>query len=316
MLILAEKTSQDLFNKNLSNLLEADNFDGFCNLIDIKKQFKTSFEIPVSVPPEKALKYVEFMLYKQKQHYLIGYINYLAAHHYTSTVINFFNSLKDLEPVSESQIWENPIKELLQNVINNKDLVLLHYLLECPVVMLGDFKNTNYIVSVFIKNNFKEGLDYLKHDPSFELCVVQEATKQVKDAVEVNWNQFKELLHLGDLDLFKSMVFKYVTFEKNKNSLDWEGVKEKIKKIGIKNKTMIAVMPQKPPIRLMTGYSEGIDIVDIVNYNKSLGLKSKYYSYKRAGYSEVSSEIGSLWLRYKLEISLSQKTEDKKGIKI
>ena len=71
MLILTEKTSQDLFNKNLSNLLGADNFDGFCNLIDIKKQFKTSFEIPVSVPPEKALKYVEFMLYKQKQHYVI-----------------------------------------------------------------------------------------------------------------------------------------------------------------------------------------------------------------------------------------------------
>lgn len=315
MLILTEKTSEDLFNKNLSNLLEADNFNYFCNLINKKQQFKTYFEIPVSVTPEKSVKYVEFMLSKQKQYYRIDYINYLVAHHYTANVINFFNSLKDLDPVDESQIWENPIKELLQNVINNKDLVLLHYLLECPVVMLGDFKNTNYIVSVFIKNNFEEGLSYLKHDPSFELYVVQEVVKQVKDEVEVNWYEFENLLKISDLDLFKFLILEHVKAEKAKSSFDWDSLKDK--NHGIRNKTMLAVMPQFPLMRLMTGMTEGIEpLKDLMGYSGATGLKSTYYRYQRAGYEAVGTEVEALWLKYKLEISLSLKSDNKKGIKI
>jgi hypothetical protein len=315
MITLAEKTSENLFNKELSNLLEADNFDGFCHLINTKKEFNVSFDIPLSVTASTALKYVELMLYNQNQHYRINYINYLAKNRYTSNIIAFFNSLKDLELVDDSKIWENPIKELLEHIVTNKDLDLLHYLLECPVVMLGDFKSTNYIVSVFIKSNFKEGLSYFKYDPSFELYVVQEVVKQVKDEVEVDWFQFENLLNLSDLDLFKCLVLDHVNSEKAKNSFDWESLKDKTK--GLRNKTMLAVLPEFPPIRLMTGETEGIEpIRDLLGYSAGLGLKSKYYSYQRAGYEAAGTEVQSLWLRYKLEVNLSTKSDDKKGIKI
>lgn len=312
MIFIAEKTSQDLFNKELSALMEKDSFEDFCNLIN-SKDLKVSFDIPSSVTPSKALKYVELMLYKQKHQYRIDYINYLVSNRYTENVIRFFDSLKDLDPVEESQIWENPIKELLQNIVNNKDLDLLHYLLECPVVMLGDFKSTNYIVSVFIKNNFQEGLNYLKYDPSFEIYVVQEAVKQLKDEVEVDWTQFQTLLNLSDLDLFKSIVAEHVESEKVKNNFDWEILKAKSK--GLRNKTMIAVMPKDPPITIMSGEAQGIYPVFDPNYYNPLGLKSKYYQYQRAGYEAPSSEGEALWLKYKLETKLSSK-HDEKGVKI
>lgn len=40
--------------------------------------------------------------------------------------------------------------------------------------------------------------------------------------------------------------------------MDWEGLAEKIKNSGIRNKTIVAVMPQHPPMRLLSGFTEGI----------------------------------------------------------
>lgn len=300
-----------LLNNELLRLFENDDFKGFIYLLKSydKYSYIPNFKIDEGVIASESVKYIEPMLYTQKFNYEITYIDHLVQGGYSDNVISFFNYLKENSPTEKYQ-EQKSIKSLLKTIVNKKDINILSYLINSPVRDLADFSKTNYLVSVFIENEFKEGLDFLRVNRFFDLFVFQDVVESCRYKKNVNWSLFEEVLNLSDLDLFKDIIFKYVQAEELKSNDRWKYLKNNV---SLNKLSVISVNKNFSKPIVMTNTCEGI-LPIYSGFNS--GIKSSYYSYKGLTYIEPSSELNVLWLNYNLQVNLPKKIGNNKINKI
>lgn len=201
-------------NEILKRLYETDNFIEFCKeYTNSSKLFtsRLSSDFFSEKEPGIAVKYVEFILYKQNHNYHLECLEYLIDNNFTDKLIKFFKHLESIQyPSLCPEICSG--EGLINKIISNDDFRLLEYFIDKPYNLLTVFSNHSEIFTKLLEVGSKKGIAIFKEKiPEINLFFIDFIINKMwvkKD--NYYCNEYYDMLDLQDKDLLKSIINNYI----------------------------------------------------------------------------------------------------------
>lgn len=160
----------------LLDAIVQDNYESFCSQYTSCIQRDLSFFVDISefktIEPIKALKYIEFMLYKNPYNYNVSYIDYLIENRFSDNLISFIESLKN-NTKPQSIASEMILSDYIALLVNRKkDDKLFDYLMDNPVKDWSTYKSNQRLFNHFVLHDYGYSIDRFysrKSDPQYYL---------------------------------------------------------------------------------------------------------------------------------------------------
>ena len=201
--------------KNLKNLLEINDFKGFCDEYENKKKYLQNNDISYDVAdienPAIALPYVKFLLEKQRHSYNVVLLEYLIKNNFTKEVIDFLESIKGIAVYAYDNISVNIIK----SICKNKNMECFVYLVKNSPSSLPEFKDNDFIFKEIVKHNFSQGIDYLSQKiENIHLYLIDDIIKKrsVNKEAEINWDFYFHHMKIDETSMSRAQLKESILY--------------------------------------------------------------------------------------------------------
>lgn len=310
--------------KNIKNLLEINDFKGFCEEYENKRKYlqnnDMSYDVTNIKNPSIALPYVKFLLSKKRHAYKIVLLEYLVKHNFTKEVIDFLESIKDVVVY----LYDNTSLNIIKSICKNKNMECFIYLIENSPSSLPEFKNNDFIFKEIVKHNFSEGIEYLsKKIENIHLYLIDDIIKKrsINKEAEINWDFYFHYMKIDEnlisREQLKQSILDYAQsqYEINPNKIIVARMPDNSSSITTNSASGI-----EPPRNIFADFSKdyfnnGLSKPNIPWHSLPMtplfnDSKIEYADHKKDNVSQ------SIWLNEKLNNSLNIKINNKTIIKI
>jgi hypothetical protein len=143
--------------------INKDDYDNFCiqytKCIEQNLYFSLDISYFTDIDSMKAIKYIEFMLYKNPYNYNVSYIDYLIENGFSDNLITFIESLRN-NTKPQSIASEMVIADHIAFLVNRKkDDKLFDYLMDNPVKDWSTYKSHQRLFNHFVMYDYEYSIN-------------------------------------------------------------------------------------------------------------------------------------------------------------